>query len=101
MHGHEVRSLTTGSVSTYRVRSGRAANPRPVLRIPLLETKFNVPGIRRRLVERPRLLERLGSSTLARLTLVSAPAGFGKSTLIASWLTEAAGSGDRRVAISW
>ena len=69
-----------------------------MLRIPLLETKFNVPGIRRRLVERPRLLERLGSSTLARLTLVSAPAGFGKSTLIAWWLTEAAGSGDRRVA---
>ena len=49
-------------------------------------------------MQRPRLLERLDRSTAARLTLVSAPPGFGKSTLIASWLATAAGSGDRRVA---
>lgn len=68
-----------------------------VLTIPLLETKLTVPGLRRLLVQRPRLLERLDGSIGTKLTLVSAPAGFGKSTLIASWLTKAA-SGDRRVA---
>lgn len=64
----------------------------------LLQTKLNVPVLRRRLVERPRLLERLDRSTGAAVTLVSAPAGFGKSTLVASWLSRAAGAGDRRVA---
>jgi LuxR family transcriptional regulator, maltose regulon positive regulatory protein len=69
-----------------------------VLTTPLLETKLNVPAIRRRLVERPRLMERLDRTSEATLTLVSAPAGFGKSTLIASWLTKAAASTHRRAA---
>lgn len=55
----------------------------------LLDTKLHMPRVRPRLVERPRLLERLDRSLDARLGLVSAPAGFGKSTLIASWLAAA------------
>lgn len=51
---------------------------------PIVETKLFVPRQRARLVQRPRLDEMLGAHT--RLTLVSAPAGFGKSTLLASWL---------------
>jgi LuxR family maltose regulon positive regulatory protein len=47
---------------------------------PLLETKLHVPRRRWGLVERPRLTERLRLVREARLTLVSAPAGFGKST---------------------
>jgi len=39
------------------------------------------------MVARPRLSERLTGSAGARLTLVSAPAGFGKTTLLAAWLT--------------
>lgn len=56
---------------------------------PLLETKFYAPRWRPGLVSRPRLLERLERGTQSRLTLVSAPAGFGKTTLLAEWLTTA------------
>src|SRR5262249_5897292 len=53
---------------------------------PLLETKLYVPRRRRGLVPRPRLRERLNRGAESKLTLVSAPAGFGKSTLLAEWL---------------
>ena len=53
---------------------------------PLLETKLYVPKRRRGLVLRPRLIERLDQGTEHKLTLVSAPAGFGKTTLLAEWL---------------
>ena len=63
----------------------------------LIATKLYVPKPRRGLVARPALLERLRHGDAARLTLVSAPAGFGKTTLLAEWLGEARGDG-RRVA---
>ncbi|MET0160463.1 MAG: hypothetical protein ABW279_13355, partial [Acidimicrobiales bacterium] len=53
---------------------------------PLLETKFHVPRRRQGLVTRSRLSERLGRGGEAALTLVSAPAGFGKTTLLTEWL---------------
>ena len=53
---------------------------------PLLETKLYVPRSRRGLVPRPRLSERLDRGTALKLTLVSAPAGFGKTTLLTEWL---------------
>ena len=55
---------------------------------PLIATKLYVPRLRRGLVARPRLLERLRRGEESRLTLVSAPAGFGKTTLLAEWLGE-------------
>src|SRR5262249_28710026 len=55
----------------------------------LLETKLFVPRRRRQMVPRSRLSERLSQALLAKLTLVSAPPGFGKSTLVAEWLGEA------------
>src|SRR5581483_1863915 len=60
---------------------------------PLLETKLRVPRWRRSLVARPRLSERLDRGTESALTLVSAPAGFGKTTLLAEWLAVAAAGG--------
>ena len=54
--------------------------------IPLLETKLYVPKWRPDLVSRPRLIERLDQGIERKLTLVSAPAGFGKTTLLAEWL---------------
>ena len=54
---------------------------------PLLETKFHVPTRRRGWVGRPRLTERLGRAGESALILVSAPAGFGKTTLLTDWLT--------------
>jgi LuxR family maltose regulon positive regulatory protein len=53
---------------------------------PLLETKLHVPGRRPGAVPRPRLSDRLGRAAQARLALVSAPAGFGKTTLLTHWL---------------
>ncbi len=63
----------------------------------LLETKLYVPQLRSGSVGRPRLLRRLEAGADARLTLISAPAGFGKTTLMAAWLHEAAAT-DRSVA---
>lgn len=58
----------------------------------LLETKLYLPRPQRRAVPRPRLLERLNRGLDSALTLVSAPTGFGKSTLLSAWL--AAGPAD-------
>jgi LuxR family transcriptional regulator, maltose regulon positive regulatory protein len=55
---------------------------------PLLETKFHVPRRGRGLVPRPRLSDRLSRGGEAALTLVSAPAGFGKTTLLTEWLAD-------------
>src|SRR5580692_7995279 len=60
---------------------------------PLLETKLHVPRWRRSLVARPRLSERLSRGAESALTLVSAPAGFGKTTLLAEWLAAALNDG--------
>jgi LuxR family maltose regulon positive regulatory protein len=53
---------------------------------PLIATKLFVPKVRSRLLTRSRLLERLRGGAESRLTLVSAAAGFGKTTLLAQWL---------------
>jgi LuxR family transcriptional regulator, maltose regulon positive regulatory protein len=60
---------------------------------PLLETKLHVPRRRRGLVARPRLIERLSRGVESALTLVSAPAGFGKTTLLTQWLAAAPADG--------
>ena len=55
---------------------------------PILATKLYIPPPRPKAVRRPRLIERLneGVSSGRRLTLVSAPAGFGKTTLVSEWV---------------
>ena len=67
---------------------------------PLLQTKLYIPKLRRGQVERPRLLERLSRGAESKLTLVSAPAGFGKTTLLAEWLEGAASDGISTVWLS-
>jgi LuxR family maltose regulon positive regulatory protein len=52
----------------------------------LLATKLFIPSARQTLVQRPRLMERLQAVLTCRLTLVSAPAGFGKTTLVSEWV---------------
>ena len=66
----------------------------------LLETKFYVPQPRRGQVPRPRLSERLDRGAASKLMLVSAPAGFGKTTLLTEWLAAgpAAPAGERLAA---
>src|SRR5438132_4156479 len=60
---------------------------------PLLETKLYIPSRRRSVVARARLIERLNRGAESKLTLVSAPAGFGKTTLLAEWLAAAPADG--------
>lgn len=55
---------------------------------PVLKTKLNIPTLRAELVHRTRLIEMLQSGFERRLTLLSAPAGFGKTTLICAWIRE-------------
>jgi LuxR family maltose regulon positive regulatory protein len=52
---------------------------------PLIQTKLHRPPLPRDLVARPRLTDLLDCQIQRPLTLVSAPAGYGKSTLISSW----------------
>ena len=54
--------------------------------VPLLRTKLYIPPFRHEQVRRPCLLERLDAGLRRRLTLVSAPAGFGKTTLVSEWI---------------
>ncbi|WP_104370741.1 LuxR C-terminal-related transcriptional regulator [Desulfocucumis palustris] len=56
-----------------------------VQEIPLLQTKMQVPRTLSGLVERPRIHNRLDEMLQGRLTLVTAPAGFGKTTAVAQW----------------
>src|SRR5215207_9839544 len=62
--------------------------PRPNL----LATKLFVPPARANLVARPRLFERVEAGLQNKLTLIAAPAGFGKTTLLSAWRASAAGS---------
>ena len=51
----------------------------------LLATKLFVPPARANLVPRPRLFERVEAGLQGKLTLIAAPAGFGKTTLLSAW----------------
>jgi LuxR family maltose regulon positive regulatory protein len=79
----------------------------------LLQTKLYIPPVRPELVPRPRLIERLNAGLPDRsglsstreafpraLTLVSAPAGFGKTTLVSEWV-QAIGGSAPPIGIAW
>jgi len=60
----------------------------------LLQTKLHRPPITRDLIVRSRLIEQLNSNIYRPLTLVCAPAGFGKTTLVCTWLERMAAGQD-------
>lgn len=62
--------------------------------IPLLPTKLYAPPLRTQLLRRPALTAKLNSTEHHPLTLIAAPAGFGKTTLVTQWLTQ----GEQQVA---
>jgi LuxR family transcriptional regulator, maltose regulon positive regulatory protein len=65
---------------------------------PLLTTKLTIPQTRPVLVPRPRLTDRLHAGLQGPLTLVAAPAGYGKTTLLGAWRATPAGSA---VPLAW
>lgn len=61
----------------------------------LLATKLNIPRSHTDLIARPHLIGQLDSCLDCQLTLVSAPAGFGKTTLVAEWIKQVKGESNR------
>jgi LuxR family maltose regulon positive regulatory protein len=68
------------------------ASPTPAPALPLLTTKLYIPPARPQLLPRPRLLAQLDAGMHCKLTLLSAPAGFGKTTLLGAWRATTLGS---------
>ncbi len=66
--------------------------------VPLLESKLHIPARRPGAVARPRLNERLSGAARSALTVLSAPAGFGKTTLLTEWLAADAAGG---ASVAW
>jgi LuxR family maltose regulon positive regulatory protein len=64
----------------------------------ILATKLHVPPLRSGHVSRPRLLARLNAGQDAKITLVSAPAGYGKTTLVVEWLAQRPGAAPK---VAW
>ena len=57
---------------------------------PLLKARISIPPLRAQVVSRPRLVERMNEAVQRPLTLLQAPAGFGKTTLLTQWVATAA-----------
>jgi LuxR family maltose regulon positive regulatory protein len=64
-----------------------AEPPKQSTSLPLLKTKLYIPTVPASRVMRSRLIGRLGEAEKHALTIISAPAGFGKTTLLAEWIT--------------
>ncbi len=54
----------------------------------LLSTKLHAPPVREKRVERRRLLLKLNAVVNQKLTLICAPAGYGKTTLLSQWINQ-------------
>jgi LuxR family maltose regulon positive regulatory protein len=80
----------------FEIKPGFTDGQRKILVIyPLINTKIGIPSSRPVLVSRQRLIERLNAGIHGKITLISAPAGFGKTTLAAAWLR------DIKQAVTW
>jgi LuxR family maltose regulon positive regulatory protein len=66
----------------------------------ILATKLYVPPPRPSLVPRPRLVERLNEGLHGGLTLLAAPAGYGKSTLLSDWIDQRTRQ-DPKLHVAW
>ncbi len=76
------------------------SQPQPVIPLTVLKTKLYVPQPREGQVVRSRLSERLDRWRASKLVLVSAPAGFGKTTMLTEWLAAPPADGPAR-SVAW
>ncbi|CAG0976076.1 partial HTH-type transcriptional regulator MalT, partial [Anaerolineae bacterium] len=67
---------------------------------PILATKLYIPPPRPKIVLRSHLIERLDEGLRRRLTLISAPAGFGKTTLVSEWVAGCARL-EPKIRVAW
>jgi LuxR family maltose regulon positive regulatory protein len=97
--------LALATASSGRSASGQTATPgAAVAPAPILATKLYVPKPRSQRVARPQLLARLNRGLAGSLTIVAAPAGFGKTTLLAEWVAsilDRPGSSGRSAKVAW
>jgi LuxR family maltose regulon positive regulatory protein len=96
---HAMQSLVRSLACSYRTRDDLVGGSHVAAL--LLRSKLYIPPVRPELVSRPRLVERLNAGLQNKLTLVSAPAGFGKTTLLSEWIAShgtgaSSGSGPAR-----
>ena len=89
-------SQSGGSVPA-QDRPPESARP-PRRRPPLPQTRFRPPVVTKSLVERGRLIEALEAGGTARLIVIHAPAGYGKTTLASQWCEIV---GQQGVAVAW
>jgi LuxR family maltose regulon positive regulatory protein len=84
------RGLPLISISSIIIQTSSSPSTRLEINLatPLLQTKLYIPPPRPELVPRPRLIERLNAGLHRKLTLISAPAGFGKTTLLGEWINQ-------------
>src|SRR5690348_16853839 len=54
----------------------------------ILATKLYIPHPPPTVVSRPRLMERMNEGLQRKLTLIAAPAGFGKTTVVSTWVAD-------------
>lgn len=80
-----VQAIRTGKTGKAPVISTPAPPVEPGKQ-PLLKTKLFVPHLHKGLVSRPQLLKKLDEGSKKPLTLISAPAGYGKTTLLTEWI---------------
>ena len=69
--------------------------------VPILLTKLFIPPARPELVTRSRLIEQLNHNLHRKLTLISAPAGFGKTTLVTDWLQSQGDDASSPFCVCW
>lgn len=91
-------AITLGNKATMvdEITAPQPRSPGPLS--PLLRSKVQPPRLHADLIARPRLLHQLDSAYARRLTLVTAPAGFGKTTLVRQWLATRDG---QAAAVAW
>jgi ATP/maltotriose-dependent transcriptional regulator MalT len=80
-----VRVMAKTAAHRTRDRPGGGGSLVPEALPPLAEAKLAVPGVRRGMVDRPRIRGALNAAGDAALTLVAAPAGYGKTTAVRAW----------------
>lgn len=81
----EIRAGKTGNMDELPDKSTPIPQIGPCSQ-PLIKTKLFIPRLRKDYVPRPQLLEKIIKGSRKTLTLISAPAGYGKTTLLAEWI---------------